>query len=188
MAEYSILIGGKAGEGINTAGLSIAGLFSRLGYRTYMYFDYPSLIRGGHNFAIIRASERTIGAHRTPVDVLLAFDQNTIENHRERIRDRTTVIYDASKAVRGEGYGLPLDTIVKEERAPPITKNSAMLGALARVAGIARDVLEEVLHKSVPVKAPGRKPPGRRTGLRCRGRRLHRRTARRARTSCPDRK
>ncbi|MDN7011515.1 2-oxoacid:acceptor oxidoreductase subunit alpha [Methanoculleus sp. FWC-SCC3] len=152
MAEYSVLIGGKAGEGINTAGLSIAGLFSRLGYRTYMYFDYPSLIRGGHNFAIVRAADRAIGAHRTPVDVLLAFDQNSIENHRQKIHDGTTVVHDASQVVRGEGYGLPLDDIVKEENAPPITKNSAMLGALARVAGIGREVLEDVLRGSVPAK------------------------------------
>lgn len=101
MSEYSVLIGGKAGEGINTAGLSIAGLFSRLGYRTYMYFDYPSLIRGGHNFAIIRASEKAVRAHRTPVDVLLAFDQKSIDNHRDRIHDGTTIIYDASVVVRG---------------------------------------------------------------------------------------
>ena len=152
MAEYSILIGGKAGEGINTAGLSIAGLFSRLGYRIYMYFDYPSLIRGGHNFAIIRAADRAIGAHRTPVDVLLAFDRNSIENHRERIHDGTTVIHDASRAAGSEGYGLPLSTILKEEEAPPITGNSAMLGALARVAGIGEDILEDVLRSSVPEK------------------------------------
>ncbi|WP_292517362.1 2-oxoacid:acceptor oxidoreductase subunit alpha [Methanoculleus sp.] len=152
MGEYSVLIGGKAGEGINTAGLSIAALFSRLGYRTYMYFDYPSLIRGGHNFAIIRASERAIGAHRTPVDVLLAFDQNSIENHRQRIHDGTTVIYDSSQAVRGEGSGLHLDTILKEEKAPRIVGNSAMLGALARTAGIGRDVLEDVLRATVPAK------------------------------------
>jgi 2-oxoglutarate ferredoxin oxidoreductase subunit alpha len=152
MAEYSVLIGGKAGEGINTAGLSIAGLFSRLGYRTYMYFDYPSLIRGGHNFAIIRASERTIGAHRTQVDVLLAFDQNSIDNHRQRVHDGTTVIYDASQVVRAEGYGVPLDRIIKEEKAPPITGNSAMLGALARVAGIGREVLEDVIRTTVPAK------------------------------------
>ncbi len=152
MGEYSVLIGGKAGEGINTAGLSIAGLFSRLGYRTYMYFDYPSLIRGGHNFAIVRASDRAIGAHRTPVDVLLALDKNSIDNHRQRIRDGTTVIYDASQVAEAEGYGLPLDTILKEEKAPPITGNSAMLGALARVAGIGRDVLEDVLRTTVPEK------------------------------------
>jgi len=152
MGEYSVLIGGKAGEGINTAGLSIAALFSRLGYRTYMYFDYPSLIRGGHNFAIIRASPGVVGAHRTPVDVLLAFDQNSIDNHRQRIHDGTTVIYDASQVPRGDGYGLPLDAILKEEKAPPITGNSAMLGALARVAGIGREVLEDVLRESVPAK------------------------------------
>ncbi|PKL62939.1 MAG: pyruvate ferredoxin oxidoreductase [Methanomicrobiales archaeon HGW-Methanomicrobiales-2] len=152
MTEYSVLIGGKAGEGINTAGLSIAGLFSRLGYRTYMYFDYPSLIRGGHNFAIIRASERTIGAHRTQVDVLLAFDQNSIDNHRQRVHDATTVVYDASQVMRAEGYGLPLDRIVEEEKAPPITGNSAMLGALTRVAGIGREVLEDVIRGSVPAK------------------------------------
>ncbi len=152
MREYSVLIGGKAGEGINTAGLSIARLFSRLGYRTYMYFDYPSLIRGGHNFAIIRASERPIGAHRTPVDVLLAFDQNSIDNHRQRVHSGTTVVYDASQVVRGEGYGLPLDAIVREEDAPPITGNSAMLGALARVAGISRDILGDILRESVPAK------------------------------------
>ncbi|CVK31513.1 2-oxoacid:acceptor oxidoreductase subunit alpha [Methanoculleus bourgensis] len=152
MSEYSILIGGKAGEGINTAGLSIAGLFSRLGYYTYMYFDYPSLIRGGHNFAIIRASEKKVRAHRTPVDVLLAFDQKTIENHRDRVHGGTTIIYDASQAVKAEGYGLPLDQILKEEKAPPITGNSAMLGALARVAGIDQEIYEDVLRATVPAK------------------------------------
>lgn len=152
MNEYSVLIGGKAGEGINTAGLSIAGLFSRLGYNIYMYFDYPSLIRGGHNFAIIRASEGLIRAHRTPVDVLLAFDQKTIDNHQNRIHDETTIIYDASVVVKADGYGLPLDEVIEEERAPPITKNSAMLGALARVAGIDPSVYEDVLHSNVPEK------------------------------------
>lgn len=152
MREYSVLIGGKAGEGINTVGLSIAGLFSRLGYQTYMYFDYPSLIRGGHNFAIIRASERAVGAFRTPVDVLLAFDQKSIDNHRERIHNGTTIIYDVSRASKADGYGLPLDRIVREEKAPPITKNSAMLGALAQVAGIKPAVYEDVLRASVPEK------------------------------------
>ena len=152
MREYSVLIGGKAGEGINTAGLSIAGLFSRLGYRTCMYFDYPSLIRGGHNFAIIRASERAVRAHRTPVDVLLAFDQKSIDNHRDRVHGGTTVVYDASGAVKAEGYGIPLDRILSEEKAPPITGNSAMIGALARVAGIDRAVYEDVLRATVPAK------------------------------------
>ncbi len=61
MNDISVLIGGKAGDGINSAGLTIAHLFNHLGYRVYMYFDYPSLIKGGHNFAIVRASDHKIG-------------------------------------------------------------------------------------------------------------------------------
>ena len=56
MEDFSTLIGGIAGDGINEAGLTVARLFNRLGYRIYMYYDYPSLIRGGHNFSLVRAS------------------------------------------------------------------------------------------------------------------------------------
>jgi len=45
-SDLSILIGGAAGDGINEAGLIVGRLFSQLGYFVYMYYDYPSLIRG----------------------------------------------------------------------------------------------------------------------------------------------
>jgi 2-oxoglutarate ferredoxin oxidoreductase subunit alpha len=48
--EYSILIGGAAGQGSRKAGLIIAKLFNKLGYNIYIYEEYQSLIRGGHNF------------------------------------------------------------------------------------------------------------------------------------------
>jgi Pyruvate:ferredoxin oxidoreductase and related 2-oxoacid:ferredoxin oxidoreductases, gamma subunit len=64
MNDFSVLIGGKAGEGLNKAGQILAHLLGRLGYRVYMYYDYPSLIRGGHNFSIIRGSDQAIGSHR----------------------------------------------------------------------------------------------------------------------------
>ena len=59
--EVSVLVGGRAGDGINNAGALVARLMSRLGYRIYLYFDYPSLIRGGHNFAVVRAATRNVG-------------------------------------------------------------------------------------------------------------------------------
>ena len=66
MKEVSVLIGGKAGDGINSAGSMVAQLLNHLGYRIYMYFDYPSLIRGGHNFTVIRGSEQDIGSAGVP--------------------------------------------------------------------------------------------------------------------------
>ncbi len=150
MSEYSVLIGGKAGEGISTAGLAIAGLFARCGYRTYMNFDYPSLIRGGHNFAVVRASDRQIGAHRTAVDVLLALDRNCIDRHTDRIRDGTIVIYDTDRVVNAKGLGISIQQILNEEKAPPVTRNSVMLGAFCMAAGIDRTILEDVFLKTIP--------------------------------------
>ncbi len=85
MEDFSTLIGGVAGDGINEAGLTVARLFNRLGYRIYMYYDYPSLIRGGHNFSLVRASKEKIGTHRNQIDVLIALNQETVEKHKSRL-------------------------------------------------------------------------------------------------------
>ncbi|RXE57213.1 pyruvate ferredoxin oxidoreductase [Methanoculleus taiwanensis] len=152
MRECSVMIGGKAGEGINTAGLTIASLFNHLGYRVYMYFDYPSLIRGGHNFAVIRAAEEKIGATRDTFDILLALDQNCIDRHTEAIRDDTIVVYDSYQVVNATGHPIDVDRILKEENAPQITKNSAIIGGFCKAAGIAWEILTDVFKTTVPEK------------------------------------
>jgi 2-oxoglutarate ferredoxin oxidoreductase subunit alpha len=152
MRDYSVMIGGKAGEGINTAGLAIARIFNHLGYRVYMYFDYPSLIRGGHNFAVVRAAEQKIGAHRDTYDILLALDQNCIDRHTDRIRDDTVVIYDTYQVVNASGHPVDIKGILDEESAPAITRNSAILGAFCSAAGIKKEILEDVFKKTVPEK------------------------------------
>jgi 2-oxoglutarate ferredoxin oxidoreductase subunit alpha len=45
--EYSVLVGGQAGDGIRFAGYAVAKVFNRLGYWVFTYNDYQSLIRGG---------------------------------------------------------------------------------------------------------------------------------------------
>jgi len=149
MNELSVLIGGQAGDGINQAGLLTARLLAQLGYRIFMEYDYPSLIRGGHNYSMIRAAEKKIGSSRERVDFLLALNQDTVEKHKVKLRDPSRLIYDSDSA-RAEGLGIPLKTIVKEESAPELTRNSCLIGAFARCAGIGWDVLEGVFRKDIP--------------------------------------
>ncbi len=155
MNELQILIGGKAGEGINAAGLTVTHLLNQLGYRMYMYFDYPSLIKGGHNFCIVRAAHEKIGAHRTKVDYVLAMNQDTIDLHQQRFHEQTVFVLD-SDAVRKdeprrqEGAVVPVKEILKEEDAPPIMGNTAIIGAFARVAGFDWPHVEKVLRKHLP--------------------------------------
>ncbi|OPY49571.1 MAG: 2-oxoglutarate synthase subunit KorA [Methanosaeta sp. PtaU1.Bin112] len=154
MDSFSTLIGGIAGDGINEAGLTAARLFSRLGYHIYMYYDYPSLIRGGHNFSLVRASKEKIASHTDRIDVLIALNQETLDKHLGRLKDSSFVIYDADKVKiddkKNRGCGLAITTILKEAKAPAVLKNSCIIGGYCKVVGIDWSVLEEVLRKHIP--------------------------------------
>jgi 2-oxoglutarate/2-oxoacid ferredoxin oxidoreductase subunit alpha len=154
MHDFSTLIGGIAGDGINEAGVTVSRLFNQLGYRIYMYYDYPSLIRGGHNFSLIRASDRKIGTQINTVDVIIALDQETFELHKERLKDSSFVIYDLDKVktenLAQKGCGLPVSAILKDFMAPMIMRNTCIIGGFCKVVGIEWPVLEKVLKKHIP--------------------------------------
>jgi len=149
MQEWSVCIGGQAGEGINRAGELVARLFTRMGLWAYMYYDYPSLIRGGHNFALVRAADQRVGTHRTHVDYLIALNQETLTRHEHRISPESVIIFDAGR-VDADGIGIPVEEILAEERAPAVTANTCLLGAFCRAAGIPDDVRDEVISRHLP--------------------------------------
>lgn len=156
MNDFSTLIGGIAGDGINEAGLTASRLLSRLGCSIYMYYDYPSLIRGGHNFSLIRACRSRVLAHTDAVDVLIALNQETVEKHQYRLKENSFVIYDADKVspegLAGRGCGLAVSSILKQAGAPAIMKNSCILGGYCKAVGIGWPVLEETLRKHMQKK------------------------------------
>lgn len=149
MNDVSILVGGRAGDGINSAGLIVAHLLNHIGYRVYMYFDYPSLIKGGHNFALVRGSGSPVGAHRNRADFILALNQDSIDLHGDLIRDETTILFDSGR-VDADGIPVPVSEILKELDAPAVMGNSCIIGAFARSAGIEWAVLESVFRQKIP--------------------------------------
>ena len=149
MKEVSVLIGGKAGDGINNAGAIVAQLLNNLGYRIYLYFDYPSLIRGGHNFAIIRGADHYIGTHRNRVDFVLALNKETIDRHQEKYSPDTVIIFNADQ-VKIPGNGVPVKDILASVQAPEIMGNSAIIGAFAKAAGIGWETVETVFRAHMP--------------------------------------
>ncbi|MBW1958533.1 MAG: 2-oxoacid:acceptor oxidoreductase subunit alpha [Deltaproteobacteria bacterium] len=148
MEELSILIGGKAGDGIRQAGQTLARLLNRMGYRIFFYDDYPSLIRGGHNFSIIRASKKKILAHKEKVDLIVALNQDAVEKHRHRLNSGGVILYD-SKKVEAQGVGIDFMGLVKELEGAPIMRNTAALGALAKVLNIDWPLLERVITDTI---------------------------------------
>jgi 2-oxoglutarate/2-oxoacid ferredoxin oxidoreductase subunit alpha len=151
MVDIAVLIGGKAGDGINSAGAMVAQLLNQLGYSVYVYFDYPSLIRGGHNFAIIRGSEmaQSPGNCQKKVDFILALDQTTVEMHQDKRSPDTALIFNAD-LVKAEGQGIPVRAILSAENAPEIMGNSVLIGGFAKSAGIRWETVELVFRSHIP--------------------------------------
>ena len=145
MGECSVLIGGKAGDGINLAGGVIARIFTSLGYYAYMYYDYPSLIRGGHNFSVIRASTHPIGTHRSGIDILLAMDPTTLRRHRNDCKRDALIIYNSDIVRSDVGSGIPLKRIVEKNEGSAVMENTAMIGALASAIGMGWEDFSSVL-------------------------------------------
>ncbi|QYZ78769.1 2-oxoacid:acceptor oxidoreductase subunit alpha [Methanofollis formosanus] len=150
MDEIAVLIGGRAGEGINIAGSVVMRLIAGCGLRAAMYYDYPSLIKGGHNFAVVRGAAAQPYCHREGIDLVLALDQETVRRHQGRIRAGGRIIYDTGRVREIEGTGLPLDEIVKEEVAPAVTRNMVLIGAFCKACAIPWETVEAVLRRAVP--------------------------------------
>ncbi len=58
--DYNILIGGAAGQGMETITSIIEKALKRAGFEIFTIRDYMSRVRGGHNFTQIRFSEEKL--------------------------------------------------------------------------------------------------------------------------------
>ncbi len=148
--DFSVLIGGKAGEGINVAGQTIAQILAKLGYRVGMYYDNPSRIKGGHNFAIIRGAEHNVCAVREYVHIILAMDQETVHQHEQQLTDDGVILFNSDAVRHPKGIGIPVREIMKTGNAPAIMGNSVLIGALIRAIDLDWEIAKDILTKANP--------------------------------------
>lgn len=155
----SILIGGRAGDGVMRAGRVLSLALVRAGLNVFAMNDYPSLIRGGRNFFKLRAEEGEVRAQRRAVDVILALDERTVELHAGELEAGGAVVYDSDKFDVEEGTALrvpvPMTSIAKEAGAPEVMRNSAGLGAVASLIGLDFELLEGAIRALFPSRWEG---------------------------------
>ena len=131
--EITFMVGGEAGQGVQSVGFGLAKVFSREKFHVFCDQDYESRIRGGRNFFRIRANRNNkVGAINEKLDMLIALNEETIGLHRDEIADNGVIIYDNQEIPNlSDGnalFGLPLVKIA-EENGGKIMSNSAALGA-----------------------------------------------------------
>ena len=138
--DYTIKIGGEAGQGIQTIGETLARVFSRTGHHVFSHQDYESRIRGGHNFYQIRLSDRPISASRDGVDILVALDRESILQHERELAERGRTIYDSSslklKYEKPSFLDIPFADLAIESGGERIMANTVATGAVLGMLGM----------------------------------------------------
>jgi 2-oxoglutarate ferredoxin oxidoreductase subunit alpha len=136
--EFTVGIGGAAGDGLDKSGDTLAKGVSRVGLHVYAYNSYQSIIRGGHIWLRVRMSEEKVYSHGDHLNLLIALNQDTVERHAREVEPGGAVLYNSdrfscdSALLRDGVVGLPIpvNEIAKPfGRLLPIMQNTVALGA-----------------------------------------------------------
>lgn len=157
--DYSIKIGGEAGQGIQTIGDTLARVFSRSGYYVFTHQDYESRIRGGHNFFQIRFSDRPIYSSREKIDIVVALDKESINQHEKELSDIGQIIYDSEslKEKHEKPYFLdiPFNRLALEHGGSRIMANTVATGAVLGMLGLELDIFIGIIKETFKRKGEG---------------------------------
>lgn len=145
---FTIGIGGAAGDGVREAGNTVGALLAALGYEVFTSFTYPSLIRGGHNFARVTFSKEKLASDHEKLDVLIALNAETVELHRGELHKGAVIFADQSDTI------VPMMETVKHLNAPAIARSSVALGALCYLLDLPVERILEILKRVFQGKNP----------------------------------
>lgn len=137
-SQVSWKVGGQQGEGIESTGEIFATAMNREGYYLYGYRHFSSRIKGGHTNNKIRVSNTPVHAISDDLDILVAFDQETIEVNHHEMRDDSVIIADAKakpskpEDCKAQLIVLPFTDIAKE-LGTKLMKNMVAIGATCAI-------------------------------------------------------
>lgn len=150
--QLSWKVGGQQGEGIESTGEIFAIALNRLGYYLYGYRHFSSRIKGGHTNNKIRVSTKQVRSISDDLDILVAFDQETIDvNYKELQRDGVILADSKFSPKKPEDTEASLYTVPFTEMATELgtslMKNMVAIGATSAVLDLDIHVFEEVVHE-----------------------------------------
>jgi 2-oxoglutarate ferredoxin oxidoreductase subunit alpha len=146
--DIKIVIGGEAGQGIQTISNIMSKFFLRSGYYVFTEQSYQSRIRGGHNFTQVRVSSEPVSSPDDGIDILVALNRETVDIHSSETGG--IIIYDNEliKDLSGDKlFGVPLQKIAIEKTQNKLAVNSVACGVLAGLLDGDISILERLMRE-----------------------------------------
>lgn len=147
-------LGGEAGFGIMASGTMLAKTCSRLGYSVIASNEYPSLIRGGHNFVSVRIASNSVHAPCQTIHILIALNKETIDLHKNNLSDTAYVVFDEKDYAWDQKefcstitpIPVPFSTLITDINGSELMRNTIAIGATMALLGKDMDVLKSVIQ------------------------------------------
>lgn len=133
---YNILIGGAAGDGIETTATVLEKTLKHVGYNVFSMRDFMSRVRGGHNFNKIRFGTQAVYSHKRELDGLIAMNEESFNLHKDDLKEDGFVICDPSLNIEHENL-IKLDFKALAKEAGNVRAGgSVIIGAILSLYGL----------------------------------------------------
>ncbi len=167
--DIQIAICGSAGDGTIAAGDILKRAMSLQGYKVIAFDLYPAEIRGfGKCISRIRISSGQTYSLKPQSDALVSLNDPHAIPHVVEVRDYGAVIYEDTPMARiPEGghisahvrpaqipYGLGIRHISEQATGSARSRNIVVLGYMAGLLGMTRDVFHQTIGEKFKTKAP----------------------------------
>ncbi|MEM2478959.1 MAG: 2-oxoacid:acceptor oxidoreductase family protein, partial [Candidatus Pacearchaeota archaeon] len=158
MQTRSILIAGEAGQGIDKISDILAGALTKYGYYVFVYRDYQSRIKGGLNFNVISFSKNKIYSSENHYDICVFLSENISDDMVNAVKNGGVIICDKKveelrsdilnkiKAKKGICQSIDCDDIIRKHGFNKIVANSILIGALAKVLGMEKQIFFDIFN------------------------------------------
>lgn len=159
ISQLSWKIGGQQGEGVESTDRIFSTALNRLGYYLYGYRHFSSRIKGGHTNNKIRISTHPIRAISDDLDILVAFDQESIDLNAGELRAGGVIVADAKfsptvpEGVDAQLFAVPI-TSIAEELGTSLMKNMVASGASWALLGLPIEVFNKAVEEEFGRKGP----------------------------------
>lgn len=150
--DYTVLVGGAAGQGIDTVVNLLERTIKRCGYYVFTYKDFMSRVRGGHNYMQVRFSDRPVTSYTISIDMIFALNEETVKLHKERLKPNGVVILDKEISTVEDFNHLPLKEIAKElnnQKVYPTVGFGALCNYFGIDLSIAKGVIDDILGEKI---------------------------------------
>ncbi|GAA0332412.1 2-oxoacid:acceptor oxidoreductase subunit alpha [Bacillus carboniphilus] len=150
--QLSWKVGGQQGEGIESTGEIFSVALNRQGYYLYGYRHFSSRIKGGHTNNKIRVSSVPVRAISDDLDILVAFDQETIDVNYQELHEKGVIIADskfnptAPEDCKATLYSVAF-TEIASDLGTSLMKNMVAVGASCAVLNLETKIFLNVVDE-----------------------------------------